>query len=201
MEKIEKYQEELNNLIEEREKITQKITHINNKITKLKVSDEKLFVQNIPLDDIKSITKEQWEWLLYHYHDETHYGYKTRTDFFNKLALFTNMIAGGEHSDKIRQFSFTLHEHHNIDNFFNNFNYILPYLKEFPSKLDKKNIVNIKLYMNVYGWDYNYDGIYIEIDKKQNKARFVRYYTKYDNKKDWITIDDCKKELKKYKKY
>lgn len=197
MKTIEDYKKEYKEAKIQSQKLSSKMIKLRNKINKFKVSDEKELVSKIPFDDIDKISDEQWQWLLYNWHDETTYGYQTRTNFFYNMLLSPNGIAGHDMVDSIRQFSFTLHDHMDVDVFFTKFNIILPHLKTFKSKYADFDIVDVQLFINVYGWNWEYDGVYLEIDKEKNIGRFVCHYN--DNMGDWLSLDVCKDKLKEYK--
>lgn len=198
MRKIEDYQKEYDTIKTEYDKLSKKLTRIRNKITKLRVSEENEFVETITFDNIEGINDEQWAWLLYHWHDETSYAYGIRTKFLYSLGLDTNGFAGHSHIGDIRQFNFTLHGHHKVDLFFEKFKLVKPHLKSFPSEIDETTVVDVQLFVNVYGWDWEYDGIYLEIDPLKHIGRFVRHNVDYDNKSDWLSVENCILKIKEY---
>ena len=122
-------------LLKQQAILDRKFTRNRNAIKKIEAEETKCSIEEIP-KDINKITKKQWEWILYHYHDEAEGHYKFATDF-----LYNNFgLAGisGFVSDEVKQFKFSLHKHMKED-FFKAFDFLKKHLKE-TTQTNRKNI-------------------------------------------------------------
>lgn len=199
MKTIEDYIIELDKVEAKIKPLEAKRTRIRKMITKMKEDASKVFQSNLP-NKLEDYTIEQIEWLLYHYHDETSVDYNKKNVIFNSLNLFSTGINGGEYVDTIRQSRFLATS--NWFPFFVDFYKVVKeQLKDFPSVIDKdKNVIVLDTHTNVFGWDYCYDGVNLEIDKETDTARFIKGFGRLstNNTSDWVSFDKIQELLIKY---
>lgn len=164
--------------------------------TKLLNDKSKSFIETLP-NDVENYSKEQIEWLLYHWHDETSGDFDYKQKIFNKLKLFTCGINGGQYVDTIRQWQFLASKVW-FPAFLKYYELFKPVLKCFKSEFDNEEIVLLNMHFGVFNFRNEYDNCQLEISLKYNKGRFVNSYSRYDKPTKWYSFEEILEIFEKY---
>lgn len=199
---IQDYEAEIKILAKERDSLNRRITFRRNKINKMKDEKFTIDVSNVPVDDITKLTTEQWQMMLYHWHDQTTLHYTTTSNFLMKHKLWTSGIAGtGKFDCTVRQHYFSIHNSHDADKFKEFYLIAKDALKDWPSRKDETPIIEMGLLINMFRESYEHSGHRLEIRKEDDMCRFIDAYSSYKNPTKWMSLDEAFEEIKKYQNY
>ena len=184
----EKLLEQRELLLSEYKKIEKKLHYNFKQLEKIKNQKVINLWENIDTSDLTKISKEDWEWILYHYHDETELQYKKNTEFLNKLGLYTL----GFHEES-KQFAFSVSFNQidtaeKIKKWLKSFLIVFPYIKPIKSLFLKGSESESFVYLRV-------GNIFMEIIPDSQMSRVV--YSKYIKSK-WMNLIESLTEAYNY---
>ena len=200
MKTIEDYITDLDTVNAQIKPLEAKRTHYRNTIKKMRDNASKIFHTTLP-EKVEDYTGDQICWLLYHWHDDTQSDYDKKNKIFHSYKLFASGINGGKALDDVRQYKFLA-----TDNWFPHFldfyKIVKTHIKDFPSSVEPSiNIIELNTHTDVFGWDSGSGGICIEIDKENDKGRFIKKYGYSTSTSDWVSFEKIQELLVEYKTY
>lgn len=207
IQKLESKATELRKIIKNKER---QLTGISNKLRKIREAKSVEFSESLDLSDYTNFGKVEWDYLLYNWHDSTDNDYKVKGDFWGVYGMMSegineyNTTNNPEKRGTVKQHLFGIHSLDAFEKFMKLYPLFRKYLKtqETPinykslDKTDDVQVVPVKLYFNIFNWYWMTDGVHMELDPINDKARLCNYYSGHDNTKDWQSIDELFETLK-----
>jgi len=198
------YEIELEVVRKEYDKVGRRISFLVKKINGFKTNDDKTIADGIAntieIGGYESLAAIQWRWILHHWHDETSFAYKTRSNLLYALGINTNGIAGHKESERVKQFKLSIHSHHDASKFLDFYKLVKQHLITYSSPEDKTQVVGMQLLLNMFGDEWEHASWELEINAETNLARFIELYSKWKKPTDWMTLEDAFKTIEKYHK-